>query len=577
LPDPAFGVDSLRAFLTYLADDRREGRGPGTAGLEAAGAAIAARFAAAGLTPAGDNGTWFQEFDATIGVRATDGNRLRAGERELGFGTDWNAYGFSDTSTVHAATVFAGYGIEAPEYKYDDYAGLDVKGKIVVVLRWEPGRDDSTSAFDGKLDTPHADLRHKAILAREKGAVGMLVVSGPRNDTADELGKLRPDVGYYSTGILCGQVRRAALAAIWPQLDLAALQAQLDAGGKPAAAPLAPLDWTVHLAKERTRLRNVLALLPGTDPRHFLILGAHYDHLGMGGENSLAPDAREVHNGADDNASGSTALVALARHFAAGPRPPMSMLFAAFSGEEMGLVGSNHFVKQPTVALDSTVAMLNMDMIGRLRDRKLQVFGTATAREFPHLVEVLNGQGPRFALTLKGDGYGPSDHMSFFKKGIPVLHFFTGAHADYHKPSDDADQIEYAGLSEVASFVGSVAQTLMEQKLTFVASNAPAPSGDGGGGGGFKTYLGSIPDYGQPDDLQGVLLSGVRAGSPADKAGIKGGDVIVQIDATVIRNIQDFVYALNTHKPGDTVTVSVLRGATRQSFPTVLGSPASRR
>jgi hypothetical protein len=562
----AFAPDSLRAFVTWLADDARQGRGPGTTGLDAAAEAIAARFRAAGLEPAGDGGTFFQNFEVTTGVRPSGVNRLRIGDRNLGFESDWTAYGFSDTGTARATIAFAGYGIRAPEYGYDDYAGIDVRGKVVVVLRFEPGRDDSTSVFEGRLLTPYADLRRKAIEAREAGAVGMLVVTGPAGDEPDRLAKLRADARSHSAGIRCGQVTRAALAAALPGLDIGALQSRIDKSGKPASQLVdgARCEWTVGLVQERTWLRNVVGIVPGADPHRAVVVGAHYDHLGMGGEGSLDPDAHAAHNGADDNASGTAALVALARHFAGGPRPPRTMVFAAFSGEELGLVGSSHYVQAPPVPLQFTTTMLNMDMIGRLRDRKLLVFGADTATQFRAVVDSVNNAGPRFDLTLKGDGYGPSDHMSFFKKNVPVLHFFTGAHSEYHKPSDDAPLLDYDGLAVVARFVGDVALAVQRAPMTFVAATSPEPQrGDSSGGGGFRSYLGTVPDYAQPDSLQGVLLSGVRAGSPAEKAGLRSGDVIVQIDAMTVRNIYDFVHVLETRKPGETLAISVTRAGTR--------------
>lgn len=572
----AFAVDSLRAWVRYLADDRLEGRGPGTQGLERAADFIAGRFAAAGLQPAGDHETFFQGFDVTIGVRAAGKNALRIGSHEAVLGQDYVVYGFSESGTTRAPLVFAGYGITAPEYGHDDYAGLDVKERIVLVLRYEPGQTDSTSAFEGIWSTAHADLRRKAILAREHGAVGCLVVTGPLSGEPPEtLPNLKPDVGYYSTGIACGQVRPSVLEEAVPGLDLGALQARIDAGDKPAGLGVAlpEANWDVGLEKERAHLRNVVGLLPGRDPHRAVLLGAHYDHLGRGGPSSLDPDSHEPHNGADDNASGTAALLALARHFAAGPRPPQSILFAAFSGEELGLAGSAHYVQDPYYPMPFTTAMLNMDMVGRLRDRKLLVFGTRSAEEFTTLLQGLNGEGPKFELRLSGDGYGPSDHMSFYKKDVPVLHFFTGAHSEYHKPSDDADLVNYEGLAEVAAYVGDVARFVMEKPLTFAAAEGGTPPARGdGAGGGFRSSLGTVPDYGQSEDLVGVLLASVRGDSPAEKAGLRGGDLIVQIDATVIRNIQDFVYVLRTRQPGESVAVTVEREGKRLTLDAVLGS-----
>jgi hypothetical protein len=403
----------------------------------------------------------------------------------------------------------------------------------------------------------------------------MLLVIGPLAGVEDSLATLRAEGGVHSARILCAQVRAAALAAALPAFDLEAAQRRIETARAPASQALgAQAAWSLQLEEKRSPTRNVLALLPGADQHRAIVIGAHYDHLGLGSSGSLAPDAREPHNGADDNASGTAALIEIARHFAArGDKPPQTLVFAAFSAEETGLGGSDRYVDDPVLPLAATSAMLNMDMIGRLRERKLTVLGAASATEFKPLLDSLNAAGPRFDLRATGDGYGPSDQMSFFKKGIPVLHFFTGTHSDYHKPSDDAERIDYSGLAEVAAYVAAVADAVARRPLHFVGATQPAGNT---GVGSFRAYLGTIPDYGQPEDLRGVLLSAVRDGSPAAQAGLRGGDVIVRIDAMEIHNIYDYVHVLRTRRPGEPVQIEVVRGTERVTLPATLGTPQGR-
>lgn len=307
--------------------------------------------------------------------------------------------------------------------------------------------------------------------------------------------------------------------------------------------------------------RNVLALLPGADPAlrdEVVVLGAHLDHLGLGGIGSLSPnETGMVHNGADDNASGVAALLAAAEDLAAGPRPARSVLFLAFTGEEFGLLGSSRFVSEPTVPLDRIRAMVNMDMVGRLEDRPLIVYGVGTADEWKAVVEPV-AERLDLDVELLPDGYGPSDHTSFYRMDIPVLHLFTNTHADYHKPSDDAIRIDYAGLEKVADFATSVVRRLAgaEQRITLVkgAGRPPQPAS---GEGGYGSYLGTIPDFTPVE--HGVKLGGVTDGSPADEAGLQAGDVIVGFGSMEIADLYDLTEALRSHRPGETVEIRALR------------------
>ncbi len=560
---------AIKSLVRTLADPRWEGRGIGTAGIDSAAHWIAARMAAAGLSPAGADGSWYQPFEVTTGVVAEAPCELKTATATFALGEALQPLGFSSNGSAAARVVFAGYGISAPGYEWDDYAGLDVHDALVLVLTNEPGEMDSTSKFDGSLNTPFADLRTKAINAREHGALGLLVVNGPRDHAGEPVrSPSRDGEGYMTSGLLAAWIREDAADALLHAngVTLAAAQAAIEDARAPRSFALQDsARLTVNIQRTRAETRNVVGRLRGADSTRTLVMGAHYDHLGMGGPSSLAPHAHEPHVGADDNASGVAALLTLAERFGACTqkrwRPQHDLVFAAFSGEEIGLVGSAHFTDASSPALASVETMLNMDMVGRLRDDKLQVLGVGTAPELPALVAATNTavSEAHFDLKTSEDGYGPSDHQSFYKKNIPVIALFTGSHADYHKPSDTWDKIHGAGLVRVARYAEALIDSLdARPRLTFTKAKADASPGRIAGGGGYGAYLGTIPDYMQAEG--GVLLSGVRDGSPAQKAGLAQGDVIVRFDGIRVDNIYDYTFALRTRKPGQDVRITVKRG-----------------
>jgi hypothetical protein len=318
--------------------------------------------------------------------------------------------------------------------------------------------------------------------------------------------------------------------------------------------------------------RNVVALLRGADPAlaaEAVVIGAHYDHLGDGGQFSLAQGDRSIHNGADDNASGVAALLDVAGRLARGPKPARTIVFIAFSGEELGLLGSSHYAAHPTIPLERTRAMLNMDMVGRLGAGPLIVYGTDTAEEWTAAVErAAAAEG--VAVRTGGDGFGASDQTSFYARDVPVLHFFTNVHEDYHRPSDDWEKVDAAGLVKVAAIVERVAREVAGRSgaLTFRRSTAPPPRA--ASGGGYGAYLGSIPDFAPVE--RGVRLTGVRAGSPAEKAGIRAGDIIVRMGEMEVRDLQGLTDALRAHKPGDAVPITVLRDGAPVTIPVTLST-----
>jgi hypothetical protein len=320
--------------------------------------------------------------------------------------------------------------------------------------------------------------------------------------------------------------------------------------------------------------RNVLAAMPGSDPtlaREWVVIGAHYDHLGEGGSHSLAPGDRAIHNGADDNASGVAAVLRAAERIGAGPRPARSVLFAAFTGEESGLLGSAYFVAHPTLSGGAMVGMINLDMVGRLGAGPLIVSGVDTAEEWRALLEPA-AAGAGITTATRGEGYGPSDHTSFYLKDVPVLHFFTNTHGDYHKPTDDWDKVDGPGLEKVSRMVADVAAAIANRRpaLTLRRGAGKPPSTPGAAPAGARPYLGTVPDFTPVE--RGVKLSGVTPGSPADAAGVKTGDVLVAIGSHDVKDLQGMTDALNTFKPGDATTVVVMRGTERLTLQVTVGA-----
>jgi aminopeptidase YwaD len=563
--DPAIRAEDIRAQVRYLASDALEGRGSGTPGGRKAGAFIADQFRAAGLQPMGTGGSYFQPFRFTAGVSLGQHNALtlRRGSspaQSLRVRDGFMPLAFARNGTVSAPLVFVGYGISAPPIKYDDYAGVDVRGKVVIALRQSPDGDDPKSKFG-----PFAPLRSKAMTAREKGAAGILFVTGPLTDAAEDLGAFRFDASFSDSGIEAAIVRRAPVEALLRPAGRSLLNLQMKiVHGSRQSFPLpgARATLTTEVRREQREAANVIGLLPGSDPARrdeVVVIGAHYDHLGYGGEGSLARSrAPQIHHGADDNASGTSGVLELAAAFAAQPmRPARSLLFIAFSGEELGLLGSAHFVKEPPVPLARIVAMINMDMIGRLRNDALTVIGTGTS---PAWEAILKAADAPIGLRLQenASGFGASDQTSFYARDIPVLFFFTGVHAEYHTPADTWEKINPEGEAKVLALVEEVARRIADapQRPKFVRADTGGPQM---ASASFNVYLGTMPDYSAT--AEGVTLTGVREGSPAEKAGLKGGDIIIRFGGKAIKNVYDYTFALRDARAGVPVNVTVRRGS----------------
>lgn len=664
-PSKASAVDAerLRAHITYLASDKLEGRRTGTPGATEAANYIAREFQRLGLRVMQDDNmaksgkvTYFptaylQDFPYVAAVELGKGNAMtlitRAADAspqakpatlDMRVGEDWLPLGFSSNARIETTMVaFVGYGITAADQNYDDYKGADVRGNVALALSGTPDGDNPHGKF-----TRAGELRFKAAAARAAGAKALVVVASEDNFKDDKLTRLRYDNAGGDAGLPVVVVSRQASSKILGLGGVAQLaeveKAVREWGGASHAEP-AQGDWLTRLklkapegvaltintdiVRKNAPASNVVGVLEGSDPQlknEVIVIGAHYDHLGRGGMGSLAAREGEIHHGADDNASGSAGLLELARLLSQEKEKlRRTVVFVAFGGEEEGLIGSSFYVANPARPMEQTVAMINMDMIGRLKEEALMIGGVGTASEWRGWVEEANkgfhvsvdpmGTRPqstpapdatatgqktgsieapiivtgsngrviatatraeRFALRLNEDGFGPSDHSSFYAKRVPVLFFFTGSHEDYHKPTDTADRINYDGEARILEFIREIVYDLQsaDKRPTFAVAKTEANARSTG----FRVYLGTVPSYAESTD--GMKLDAVREGSPAETAGLKAGDRIVKLAGRDIRNVYDYTQALSGMKAGQEYEVEVVRGDGRI---TLKITPAARK
>jgi len=595
-------AERLKADVSFLADDAREGREPGSRGIEAAADHIAGVFRESGLKPAPGADGYFQHFTISgvpkikgqqlLAFRGSDGKTVAAAldhdYRPLAIGAAGRLQGLK--------VAFAGYGITARDtatgLDYDDYAGLDVKDHAVLIIRREPQLNDPKSLFDGDKTSRFATFRHKATNAFQHGAKAMLIVNDQASITHDEDTLLRflasgPELISNLPIVMLTRAFAGKLLEAGGCDALEALEKGIDGDLKPRSRKLkgVELDLAVGIDRETVATKNVVGVLEGSGPhaQETVVIGGHYDHLGHGGlmSGSLAVFSRDIHNGADDNASGTSMVLELARRI--GKRqdpPPRRVVFMAFSGEEKGLLGSQYYVEHPLFPLESTVMMINCDMVGRLNNKnELTMIGTGTSPGLKELVDVLGKSAGLSIKQVSGitDGFGGSDHQSFYAKKIPVLFAFTGLHKDYHRPSDDANLINYAGMSRIADYLELLALDVIRrpERPAYVQIAAarraqrsteatdPARSGSG-------VYMGTMPDY-SDESTDGLKLADVSPGGPAQKAGLKGGDKIIKFGGKPVGTIYDFMESMGRYKPGDKVDVVVQRGDKEITLSVTLG------
>ncbi|MCD9185827.1 MAG: M20/M25/M40 family metallo-hydrolase [Pyrinomonadaceae bacterium] len=671
---PTEAEANIRKHLVYLASDQLEGRRTGETGATSAAGYVANMFAQYKLKPGNlqtnakgkQVGNFLQPFPYISGVSMADsGNAFTLdvakndGQRMTFDGkAGFKPVGFSPNGEItDSAIVFVGYGVAATEQNYDDYKNLDVRNKVVIAFDGTPNSGNPRSPF------MRFNAHSKAKIAKDKGATGLLLITRESDLENDNLAALKYDQTTGEAALPTILVSRKTAADIFgtTEAKVGEIEKILSANGDAAFRVIVEINtkaivgFKVNLVKKQTEAYNVIGILEGNDAqlkKEAIVIGAHYDHLGKGGQGSLAVNSTAIHHGADDNASGTSALIELARQFAKEKKNKRTIIFIGFGGEEEGLLGSKFYVNNPVFPLDKTVAMFNMDMIGRLKDEKLTVGGIGSASEWKGLVEgkvaknkekietvgeenlklkqsieaklknesynnvsadiqngtvILSGTVPSgklayvvkiaqesgnkpvknevvevnkdyiepfsFNLQLSEDGFGPSDHASFYGKQIPVLFFFTGTHEDYHKPSDTPEKINYAGVLKIANFVSELVKTV-DVNPTKPTYKVAQSAGMMGGRMNINVSLGTVPGYG--DSTDGMLIDGVRTGSPADKAGLKGGDKIVKLAGKEVRNVQDYMVVLGDLKAGEEYEIVIMRGTEKMTMK-IVPAPAARR
>jgi len=603
----AQAASKTKAHVETLASPRLEGRLAGTNGEKLAGDYLVSELQKIGAKPLPGQSSLLSPFEFTAGTRdggssfAVDGKTsgfscgsvagmrgaVPGGRGSRGPQTGGTAcvrpLSFSDNGDAEGGVVFAGYGIAVPDgqgFGYDSYATLDVKDKIVVVLRYFP---EDAEPKTKQILARYADLRYKAMAARQHGARALVVVTGPRSPNAGELAPMTFDTALAGSGIVAltitGDIANELFESAGKKLE--EVQKSLDDANPHAtgfAIPDVSIKVHAEVVREKKTGHNVVAYLPATDPvtataKPWVAIGAHFDHLGRGeAGNTLASkeDTNKVHAGADDNASGSAAVLAVAATLAKEKRH-RNVLVALWSGEELGLIGSSAFTAKPPVPLDQLAAYLNFDMVGRMQDNKLTIQAAGTSPVWARVIEQAN-VAAGFDLVVQDDPYQPTDVASFNSAGVPCLTFFTGTHADYHKPSDTPDKIDYEDLDRVVDFAAAILRRVEQTDAPPQFTKVDQQLQSGGGRAGVRVFTGTIPDY--STEVKGLLLGGVVGGGPAEQAGLQKGDIIVEIAGQSIANIYDYTYALDVLKIGQPAKVIYMRGGERRE--TTL-TPAARK
>ena len=559
---PKITASEVSDHIKYLSSDELGGRFPGTEGDRLTEDYIIDEFKEYKITPAGEDG-YKQPFDYISEIKLGSGNSLSIGNGELikGAGEEFTPVYLSSNGTASGNIVFVGYGINAPELNYNDYTGIDLKGKIALLMMFSPG-------YNTPHDNPFSKyerLRIKCAAAKEQGAAGIIVIKGPESGE-EELVKLRMSGPGENLGIPVMDVKRSYVEYIFTnqkKQTLSEIQKSIDSLRVPQSFEFGGgmAEMKTDLERVKANTNNIIGMIEGKDPvlkNEFIVIGAHMDHLGDGlkyGSLYEGHDA-QIHNGADDNASGVAGVLELAQYYASNNKDlKRSLIFMCFSGEEAGLIGSAYFTKSDLMKKYNVVSMINLDMVGRLTDDKLSIGGTGTSSIWQGLLDSLN-KTYNFTAAYSKDGYGPSDHASFYAKEIPVLFFFTGLHKDYHKPSDDWQFINADGEAKVLNMVVGVVNYVdkLSGKIDYIKVSEEKKETNMG----FRVTLGVIPDY--SSTKEGLEITGVKSGGVAEKAGLQAGDVITKLGQYDIKNIYDYTDALSKFKPGEDSEVTFIRG-----------------
>ncbi|HRW63482.1 MAG TPA: M20/M25/M40 family metallo-hydrolase [Bacteroidales bacterium] len=558
--NPEITAEELYKHIEFLASDSLKGRYPGTAEDKVAATYIAQEFKKAGLQTLFNEG--LQEFEIQSKIKLGENNWLKVNDEIFVVGEDFAPISFSASQQLNSGVVFAGYGFDIKQNnkEWNDYQNIDVSGKWAIILRGEPEIENGGINF-----SEYNSLRSKAILAKDKGAAGVIFVSGKYFDESDALSSLDNPEGKINIPVI--QVKRNIADKLFMQINktIESIENQVKESKKALNFVIpATIDCQTDIVSESNQTYNVVSQLLINPDFEYIVIGAHYDHLGFGGAGtgSRNPNTYAIHYGADDNASGTSALIEIAEKLnSKHDSLKNNFLFVAFGAEEMGLIGSKHFVNNLPVNDTLIKAMINVDMVGRMRsERNLQIGGIGTSAEGKALIESIN-QKYKLKLGLSPEGYGPSDHSSFYAKNIPVFFFSTGAHIDYHTPGDSLGSINIAGMEEASRFVYDLAYMLAtnSQELTYQDAGPKIPSGDYNRRK-YKVTLGIMPDF------SGVEKRGLRADivisdKPAFKAGMQSGDIIIAIDGKTVADVYEYMERLSHLKAGQIITVEVLRNS----------------
>lgn len=589
--DSGDGIDKVRnpeitkqevyEHIKFLASDALEGRFPGTKGDSLTEYYIAGEFKKYKLKPFFEK-DYFQPFSLITDIQLTGENKFQITSEgstiSFKLDEDFIPMGYSSSGNVSGEMVFAGYGISAPDQNYSDYSDsqgnpMDVSGKILVMMRYSPGESDPHNNPFEKYES----MRMKTIHARDSKAAGIIFITGPESGE-ESLQKLKYDNVPQDAGLPVINCKREIIENILKKqgMDLQKIQKDIDSLRVPNSFYLnnANAEITTNITEINSKTDNVIGFLEGSDPvlkNEVIVIGAHKDHLGYGTYGSLYKGAdKQIHNGADDNASGTAGVLELAQKFSSERKNlKRSILFICFGAEEAGLIGSAYFTKSSLLDKKKIIAMINMDMIGRLSEDKLIIYGTGTSTLWDNLLDSLNGNF-KFAITKNPEGLGPSDHSSFYSKNIPVLHFFSGTHKDYHSPTDDVEKINSDGEVKILKYIYNIAEYLDDSKEIPDFKKVKVASNENRSMGNVKVYVGTIPDYSYSGE--GMKISGVKEGSPAEKGGMQAEDIIIKFGNTEVKNIYDYMYAMGEFKPGEEAEIVVKRNNENVTLKVVLGS-----
>lgn len=560
-------IDRIKKHIDYLASEELQGRKPGTEGGKLAGNYIIKCFEDLDLQLLGDNGKQYFEF--VEGSELGNNNKLIVGKNENELKKEYIPANFSANTTVKANVVFAGFGIsvDLEDVKWDDYKNTDVNGKWVLLLRADPELDKQ----DSKL-IKYGEDRHKCYTAKDKGAAGVLLVQGKELSEKDVLPEPRKNTIASNAGIPVIYITREVANKILAEQNkkIEVIEKDLIENRNPQPFEISTtVEATVDIVEKRAKTSNIVAKIEAKHKKatdEYIIIGAHYDHLGMGGTGSSSrkPDTVAVHNGADDNASGVAAIIELANRLKEiDSKLKRDIVIVAFGGEEMGLLGSKFYVDEPFLPLEDAVLMMNFDMVGRFDKEKnaLVIGGIGTAVELEKLTEKQK-KANKFNINFSKNGYGPSDHASFYSEKIPVLFFFTGTHADYHTPFDDVEKLNLEGISTVIDYAFDVIKDVVsyKEKLTYIETEDNTKRSRRMN---LKVTLGIIPDMAATVET-GLKVGGVKKGGPAHGGGMLKDDIIIAINGKEVKDIYEYMFRLQELNKGQRINVEVIRGDSKE-------------